>query len=164
EVSLPRFTGKAQYASRVWFPDMLYARFLTSPHPHARIRAIDTSAAEKMPGVAHILTYKNAPKPAGPPPAGFRAVPPPLAEELNLQGEPVAIVVAQTEDQAEDAAGAIRVDYEVLPFASLLKDTMAANAPDLGHGKGNLLRQTGSPKDDPATTWADGRGDLDKGI
>src|SRR6185312_9472014 len=46
EVSLPRFTGKAQYASRVWFPDMLYARFLTSPHPHARIRAIDTSAAE----------------------------------------------------------------------------------------------------------------------
>jgi len=164
EVSLPRFTGKAQYASRVWFPDMLYARFLTSPHPHARIRAIDTSAAEKMPGVAHILTYKNAPKPAGPPPAGFRAVPPPLAEELNLQGEPVAIVVAQTEDQAEDAAGAIRVDYEVLPFASLLKDTMAANAPDLGHGKGNLLRQTGSPKDDPATTWADGRGDLDKGF
>jgi CO/xanthine dehydrogenase Mo-binding subunit/aerobic-type carbon monoxide dehydrogenase small subunit (CoxS/CutS family) len=164
EVSVPRFTGKAQYASRVWFADMLYARFLTSPHPHARIRDIDTSAAGKMPGVAHILTYRNAPKPAGPRPAGFRAVPPPLAEELNLQGEPVAIVVAKTEDQAQDAADAIKVDYEVLPFASLLKDAMAANAPDLGRGKGNLLRQANSPKDDQAATWADGRGDLEKGF
>ncbi len=63
EVSIPRFTGKAQYASRVWFPDLLYVKFLTCPHPHARIKNIDTSAAEKMPGVAYILTYKNAPKP-----------------------------------------------------------------------------------------------------
>ena len=62
EVSIPRFTGKAQYASRVWFPDLLYAKFLTCPHPHARIKNIDTAAAEKMPGVAYILTYKNAPK------------------------------------------------------------------------------------------------------
>ena len=51
EVSIPRFTGKAQYASRVWFPDLLYVKFLTSPHPHARLKDIDTSAAEKMPGV-----------------------------------------------------------------------------------------------------------------
>ena len=51
EVSIPRFTGKAQYASRVWFPDLLYTRFLTCPHPHAYIKDIDTSAAEKMPGV-----------------------------------------------------------------------------------------------------------------
>ena len=60
EVSIPRFTGKAQYASRVWFPDLLYAKFLTCPHPHARIKNLDTSKAEKMPGVAYILTYKNA--------------------------------------------------------------------------------------------------------
>src|ERR1700726_1781152 len=62
EVSVPRFTGKAQYASRVWFPDLLYARFLTSPHPRAYIKDIDASVAEKMPGVKYILTYKNAPK------------------------------------------------------------------------------------------------------
>jgi hypothetical protein len=59
EVSIPRFTGKAEYASRVRFPNMLHARFLTCPHPRARIRDIDTSVAEKMPGVAHVLTYKN---------------------------------------------------------------------------------------------------------
>ncbi|HWF10857.1 MAG TPA: molybdopterin-dependent oxidoreductase [Bryobacteraceae bacterium] len=164
EVSVPRFTGKAQYASRVWFPDMLYARFLTSPHPHARIRNIDTSAAEKTPGVAYILTYRNTPKSAGPVPTGFRTVPEPLLEELNLQGDPVAIVAAKTEDLAQDAADAIRVDYEVLPFASLLKDAMAPNAPDLGHGKGNLLRQQNSPANEPTATWADGQGDVDKGF
>src|SRR2546427_1804211 len=65
EVSVPRFTGKAQYASRVWFANMLYAAFLTCPHPHARIKNIDTSTAEQMPGVAHVLTYKNAPKRQG---------------------------------------------------------------------------------------------------
>src|SRR5215470_12047928 len=111
EVSIPRFTGKAEYASRVRFPDMLHARFLTCPHPHARIGSIDTSIAEKMPGVAHILTYKNAPQAAvtneapatvTTSPNGNRLVPPPLPREINLQGEVVAIVVAETEDLAED--------------------------------------------------------------
>ena len=50
EVSIPRFTGKAQYASRVWFPDLLYVKFLTCPHPHARIKSIDTSRGGKDAG------------------------------------------------------------------------------------------------------------------
>ena len=132
EVSIPRFTGKAQYASRVWFPDLLYVKFLTCPHPHAKIKNLDTSAAEKMPGVAYVLTYKNAPKSKGPVPGGFRAVPEPLPQELNLQGEVVALVAAETEDLAQDAADAIKVEYEVLRFASTLKEAMAADAPDLG--------------------------------
>ncbi|MGE5327346.1 MAG: molybdopterin-dependent oxidoreductase, partial [Deltaproteobacteria bacterium] len=164
EVSIPRFTGKAQYASRVWFPDLLYTKFLTSPHPHARIKDVDASAAEKMPGVRHILTYKNAPKLQRPNVARGRILPEPLPQELNLQGETVAIVVAETEDLARDAADAIKVDYEVLPFAALLKDSMAANAPDLGHGKGNLIRHADSPKDFPHATWADQRGDVEKAL
>jgi len=164
EVSLPRFTGKAPYASRVWFRDLLYARFLTCPHPHARIKTLDTSAAEKMPGVAHILTNKNAPKPGGAPPAGFRAVPDPLPIELNLQGEVVAIVVAETEDLAQDAADAIHVEYDVLPFASTLHDAMASDAPDLGRTKGNLLRTRNSPKDFPQATWAQQQGDVAMGF
>jgi len=165
EVSVPRFTGKAQYGSRVWFRDLLYVRFLTCPHPHAKIKSLDTSAAEKMPGVAHILTYKNAPKPGGPAPVGFRVTPEPLPQELNLQGEVVAIVAAETEDLAQDAADAITVEYEVLPFASTLKDAMAADAPDLASGrKGNLLRQAASPKDFPNATWSDQKGDLAKGF
>ena len=169
EVSLPRFTGKALYASRVWFPDMLYARFLTCPHPHARIKSLDTSAAEKMPGVAYILTFKNAPKAAGPDPAGFRAVPEALTQDLNLQGEPVAIVVAKTEDLAYDAADGIKVEYDVLPFASTLKDAMAANAPQLRFPsadgrKGNLLRQRNAPKKYENATWAEEQGDVEKGF
>ena len=126
EVAIPRFTGKAQYASRVWFPDLLYTRFLTSPHPHSYIKDIDTSAAEKMPGVKYILTYKNAPKLQTTNVARGRILPEPLPRELNLQGEVAAIVVAETEDLAQDAADAIKVTYDVLPFASLLKDSMAA--------------------------------------
>ena len=164
EVSMPRFTGKAEYASRVRFPDMLHARFLTCPHPRARIASIDTSVAERMPGVAHILTYKNAPAavatkadvPAsetGTSPNGNRLVPPPLARDINLQGEVVAIVAAETEDLAEDAAAAIKVEYDVLPFVSTLKDVMAPGAPDLRGGKGNLIR-----------TWESKSGDVERGF
>lgn len=164
EVSIPRFTGKAQYASRVWFPNLLYTKFLTCPHAHALIKDIDTSAAEAMPGVKHILTYKNAPQLQRPNVARGRILPDPLPRELNLQGEVAAIVVAETEDLAQDACDAIKVTYEVLPFASLLKDSMAAGAPDLGHGKGNLIRHSFSPKDLPNATWADQRGDIEKGF
>ncbi len=164
EVSIPRFTGKAQYASRVWFQDLLYVKFLTCPHPHARIKTIDTGTAEKMPGVAYILTYKNAPKPKGPPAAGLRAMPDALPQELNLQGEAVALVAAETEDLAEDAAAAIQVEYEVLPFASTLKDTMAPDAADLRGGKGNLLRHASSPAKFPNATWAAEQGDVEQGF
>ncbi len=164
EVSIPRFTGKAQYASRVWFRDLLYTKFLTCPHPHARIRGIDTSAAEKMPGVKLIFTYKNAPKAQGAPQTGFRIVPEAMPQELNLQGEAVAIVVAETEDLAQDACDAIQVDYEVLPFASTLKDATSPNAPDLRNGKGNLIRHANSPKDFPNATWAAQTGDIEKGF
>ena len=163
EVSIPRFTGKALYASRVWFREMLHTWFLTCPHPRARIRDIDTSAAEKMPGVAAVITYMNAPQPGEAfkknPPVGNRYFPVPLPINIDMQGEVVAIVAAASEDAARDAAEAIKVDYEVLPFASTLKDVLASNAPDLGNGKGNLLRNANSPAD---ATWADSRGDLDK--
>src|SRR5262245_14159469 len=119
EVAIPRFTGKAEYATRVWFPDLLYAKLLGSPHPRARIKNIDTSKAEKMPGVAYVLTYKNAPNNL------------PMPQELNFQGEFLAMVVATTEDLAEDAAEAIEVEYEVLPFASTLEQVRAPNAPNL---------------------------------
>jgi hypothetical protein len=69
EVGIPRFTGKAQYASRVWFPNLLYVKLLTSPHPHARIK-ISIHLRPRMPGVAHVLTHKNVPRRARGPPAG----------------------------------------------------------------------------------------------
>lgn len=152
EVAIPRFTGKAEYATRVWFPDLLYAKLLSSPHPHARIKSIDSLTAEKMPGVKYILTYKNAP-------STYK-----MPQELNFQGEMVAIVVAETEDLAEDAIEAIQVEYEVLPSASTVAQSMAPNAPNLRRG-GNLVRiSQNDPHYDPNATWVARHGDLEKGF
>ena len=126
EVAIPRLTGKAEYATRVWFPDLLYTKLLTSPHPRARIERLDTSRAEQMPGVAYILTHQNAPAAFG------------FPQELNHQGEVVAIVAADTEDLAEDAVEAIEVEYEPLPFASTIAQVMSPDAPDLRDGQGNV--------------------------
>jgi CO/xanthine dehydrogenase Mo-binding subunit len=153
EVAIPRYTGKAQYASRVMFPNQLFTKFVVSPHPHARIKNIDTSRAEKMPGVAFILTYKNSPTTY------------PLPQELNFQGEVVAIVAADTEDLAEDASEMVQVEYEVLPAASRLQDAMAPNGVDLRQGKGNLaLLMPNEPHYDPKATWVANHGDIDKGF
>lgn len=153
EVAIPRFTGKAEYATRVVLPNMLHTKLLTSPHPRARIKTLDASKAEKMPGVAHVLTYKNAP-------ATY-----PMPQELSFQGEVIAIIAAETEDLAEDAVEAIEVEYEMLPAAATLKDVMSANAPDLRRGKGNLILQSpNSPNYDPKATWAAKHGDVEKGF
>ena len=111
EVAIPRYTGKAEYATRIWFPNMLFAKLLTSPHPRARVRKLDAAKARQMPGVAYILTRENSPKTYL------------LPEELFFQGDVVAIVAAETEDLAEDALDVIDVEYEVLPFASSLANT-----------------------------------------
>ncbi len=153
EVSIPRFLGKAEYAVRVWFPDMLYAKFLTSPYPRARIRGLDASRAERMPGVGYVLTYQNAPSTS------------PLPQDLNFQGEIVAIVAAETEDLAEDAVAAIEIDYEVLPFASTLAQVMSADAPDLREGGSNMIQMSeNNIHYDPDATWTAQHGDVDEGF
>ncbi len=153
EVSVPRFLGTAQYATRVWLPDMQYAKVLISPHPRARIRNLDISRAERMPGVSAILTYENGP-------ANH-----PLSRDLNFQGEIVAFVAAETEDLAEDALAAIEVDYEVLPSASTVEQAMAPDAPDLNQGRGNLNQRR--PDDffyDPNASWVGEQGNVEEGF
>jgi CO/xanthine dehydrogenase Mo-binding subunit len=153
EVAIPRFTGKAEYTTRVNLPNMLWAKLLGSPHPRATIRNIDTSKAEAMPGVKYVLTHKNAPKTY------------PMPQNLGFQGEMVAIVAAETEDQAEDALGAIEVEYTVLPNASTVDQAMAANAPDLKGGRGNLAKLSpNDPHYDPNATWVGRHGDIEKGF
>ncbi len=128
EVAIPRYTGKAQYATRILLPNMLWGRLLTSPHPRAKVKRLDVSKAEKMPGVAYILTPGNAPKSY------------PLPDELFFQGEIVAIVAADSEDLAHDAADAIEVEYDLLPFAATLQQIMSPDAPELRRGRGNVIR------------------------
>src|SRR5437870_11497765 len=153
EVAIPRFLGKAEYATRIVLPNMLHAKAVTNPHPRATIKKLDTSKAEKMPGVAYVLTYKNAPGTS------------PLNRELNFQVDLVAIVAADTEDLAEDAAEAVEVEYDALPAASTLKDAMSPDAPDLRQGRGNLvILPLNNPHYDPKATWVAKHGDVEKGF
>ena len=145
EVAIPRYLGKAEYATRVQFPNMLHIKILPSPHPRAKIRRMDVSKAEKMPGVAYILTPQNAPKTY------------PLPQELFFEGEIVAMVAADTEDLAEDAAAAIEVEYDVLPYATSLTQIMApthrTSEADEATRSASWRSTAMSKRDGPNQTW-----------
>ena len=153
EVVEPRYRGTAEFATRIRLPGMLYLKFLRCPYPHAAIRKLDTDRAEKMPGVHHILTYRNAPKTN------------PLRTELMMQGDIVAIVAAESEDLAEDAVEAIAVDYLDLPSVPNLVTAESDDAPDLREGKGNLLQlPRNNPNYHPQASGVWRHGDIDKGF
>ncbi|HSC25899.1 MAG TPA: molybdopterin cofactor-binding domain-containing protein, partial [Vicinamibacterales bacterium] len=115
--------GAAKYTYDIIRPGMLYGRLLDSPHPHARVRSIDVSAAEKLPGVRAVLVLKD---PANPDTARVR-----------YQGEEVAAVAADTEEIAGDAIRLIKVDYEVLPHLATVEQAMRPEAPVVFE-KGNV--------------------------
>jgi len=89
-------SGRAKYNSDLNKPGMLHAVILTSPHAHAKVRSIDTSAAEKHPGVAAVRVIA------------------PAGTEIQWAGWEVAMVAASTELAARDAAALVKVDYEKL--------------------------------------------------
>ena len=109
-------TGFGQYSEHMTQPGMLFMKSLLSPHPHAKIRKIDTSKAEKFPGVVAILHKDNLPemykdvKIGSGPPDRFL-----FSEEVFAVGEPVAVVAADSDHIADEALRLIEVDYEVLP-------------------------------------------------
>jgi xanthine dehydrogenase YagR molybdenum-binding subunit len=90
-------SGRAKYSYDIQRPGMLYAVILGCPHAHARLTSIDTSAAEKSPGVAAIELMAKP------------------GEEIQYAGSEVAALAAETEDQARDAVRKIKAEYEVLP-------------------------------------------------
>lgn len=121
-----KVTGETQYAADVLMPDMLHVQVLHSPHPHARLLEIDTQAAQALPGVRGVLTARDIPGVKSFPDnldlkdgqadwLTNRAREPVLAvDRVRMVGEPVALVVANTEAAARTGVGAIRVTYEVL--------------------------------------------------
>jgi len=147
--------GHGQYADDVVLNAQSRLAFLRSPYPHANIRSIDTTAAQAMPGVHLVLTgaqwraagLKDMPplanfvRPDGKPAATATRCP--LAfERVRFVGEPVVAIVADTEQQAKDAAEAVVVDYEELPCAVTLQDALAPNAPLLSDAPDNRSAET----------------------
>jgi CO/xanthine dehydrogenase Mo-binding subunit len=121
-----KVTGRAKYIADTTMPGMLHAKLHTSSQAHALIRSVDTTEAEKAPGVRAIVTSAVYSKPVGP----LLADRPPLAvNKVRYFGEPVAIVVADEPWQAAHAASLIRVEYDPLPIVHSPGDGLKSGAP-----------------------------------
>ena len=124
--AIEKVTGAALYTSDLELPGMLYARLLKSPYAHAKIVRIDTSEAEKLPGVRAIMTGEEAPYRFG----IYMADKVMLArEKVRYVGEPVVAVAADTEEIAERAVELIKVEYEELPAVFDPREAMKPDAP-----------------------------------
>src|SRR5262249_18008510 len=129
--------GRGRFVGDMVLPGMLHASFVRSPHAHARIRSIDTSAARAMPAVHAVLTAhdlpahtaKQIPMPVPHPAIATPRTQLPLARnEVCFVGEAIAVVVAENRYAAEDAAGAVMIDFAVLPAVSDCRDAIASGA------------------------------------
>jgi len=135
-------TGTGQYTDDVALPNQTQAFFLRSPHAHATIRGIDVSKAKAAPGVVAVYTAADLEGVNGLPCGwlitsvdGTPMKEPPhpvLAKgKVRYVGDPVALVVAETRDQAKDAAELIDVDYDVLPAVVNAVDALKPGAPQI---------------------------------
>jgi CO/xanthine dehydrogenase Mo-binding subunit len=139
-----RVTGGATYTGDVRLPGMLHARVLRSPHPHARIRSINITRAQAVPGVKAIITHENCKTTwsSGAAPGGniyggqpgTRAL---FNNPVRFWGDAVAAVAAVNAHVAEDAMHLIEVDYEPLPFVLDPEEALADAAPKI-YPEGNL--------------------------
>ncbi len=109
---IEKAVGALRFAADINLPNMLWMKILRSPHAHARIVAVDTSAAEKMTGVACVITHKDVPHVLFGP---YQNEIYPLDDEVRFVGDTVAAVAAKDWNVAEEAIRAIRVTYELLP-------------------------------------------------
>jgi aerobic carbon-monoxide dehydrogenase large subunit len=146
----PLLTGRGRFAADLKFPDMLEAAFVRSPHAHARIRGIDTSAARAQAQVHTVLTLADLLPLLTQErlPLQFRtdALPPDITprvlarDEVAFVGEAVAVVIGESRAVAEDAAALVVVDYEPLPSISDCRAALAPGAPPAHIGRrSNLL-------------------------
>jgi CO/xanthine dehydrogenase Mo-binding subunit len=128
---MEKVTGSATYVSDVVVSGMLHGKILRSPHPHARIKAIDTSAAVAMPGVVAILTGADIQHLSAHWGLYLKDRPIIAIDRVRYVGDPVALVVAESERIGEDALDVIEVDYEVLPYVTDAIEAMQENAPQI---------------------------------
>ena len=131
--------GRAQYAGDLKVAGMLHGAVLRSPYPHARIVAIDTSAALALPGVKAVLTGADAPRAMWGVHHKERRI---LAEGVvRFAGEEVAAVAAASEEIARDALDHIQVEYEELPAILTPEEALDEEAPGVHPGRNNVSHE-----------------------
>lgn len=137
EDGLEKVTGQAKYAADVRLPGMLYARPVLSAYAHARIVSIDAVEALSLPGVVAVLTASDLPTAGRPPTNRNSAI---LARDrVVFEGQPVAVVVGESEAAAQDAADLVAIEYDPLPA---VVDPVAAM-----HGDAPLVWPEGLPRE-----------------
>ncbi|HKL12102.1 MAG TPA: xanthine dehydrogenase family protein molybdopterin-binding subunit [Halanaerobiales bacterium] len=162
--ALEKVTGNATFVHDMEVQGMLHAKMKLSPHAHAKIVNIDTSEAEKLPGVWTVLTGKDLPYKVG-----LYLVDKDIlaVNKVRYQGEPLAAVAAETEEIAEKAVELIEVEYEELEAALDVKEAAKEDAPLVHENLGELeSAPVFFPK--PGTNIAHHtkirKGDIDKGF
>ncbi|MEE2996408.1 MAG: xanthine dehydrogenase family protein molybdopterin-binding subunit [Pseudomonadota bacterium] len=132
-------TGYGSYTDDFHLLDMLEAAFVRSPHSHAKINGIDVTAAVAHKGVVAVYTASDLPEDLRYTTVPFQVPNPAISQpfqqrlledrEVCFSGEPIALIVADTRYNAEDAAMLVEVDYEILPGASDCKSSLDDAAP-----------------------------------
>jgi CO/xanthine dehydrogenase Mo-binding subunit len=126
-------TGRTQYYADRTFPGMLHLKMVRSPHHHAKILSVDTSEAEKVPGVVRVLTHKDVPKNVYTILCLIQIEPddePVLAvDKVRFKGEQVVAVVAESVAAAREGAAKVKVEYEELPAVLDVEEALGPGAP-----------------------------------
>ena len=153
-------TGRGRYVADVALPGMLHVAVHRSIHAHARLVKIDAEAARRCPGVVHVLVPADVaalgrlpllvPHPSLLAPVCAEILP---QEIVSYVGQPVALVVAESAAQAEDALVALRVEYDALPAVASLDDALKPDGPRV-HREGNVAAHFTQRVGDPAGALA----------
>lgn len=159
-----KVTGAAKYNGDTISPETLHAKMLTSTHAHALINLIDTSEAEKSSGVQAVITGDYFPVLSG---SVIEDKPPIARDKVRYFGEPVAVVVANSEEEAMKAVKLIKVDYEPLPVVNSISDSIKPEATLIHENLGNYHCPVKDVYPQPGSNIADHvkirKGNMDKG-
>jgi CO/xanthine dehydrogenase Mo-binding subunit len=150
-----KVSGRLRYAGDMVMPGMLHMQVLRSPHPHARIRSIDVTAAEALPGVACVVTAADVPGEDG---FGVFVHDQPIMARgvVRYVGEAVAAVAAEDVLTAKEALHRIRVEYDELPAVYDPEDAMKIDAPVLhAYAPGNIVKHIPIRKGDVEQGFAE---------
>ncbi len=151
--AIQKVRGEIRYGDDIELPGMLYGKILWSSYPRADILSIDTSHAEKFPGVVAVITAKDIP---GKNQAGIiiRDQPAIAADKVNYIGDGLAAVFAESLELAEKAVEAIQVEYRPLPGVFSPEEAALPGAP-LVQAKGNLLHHAEIVRGDVEAAFQD---------